>query len=87
MCRRIHVWVDGAKVAAIGIAVHRGVAYHGIAINVDPNMEHWSLIVPCGIPDKPVTSIARILGSSPSMREVEDAFVRALEAQLLAAAG
>ena len=72
------VWVKGAKVAAVGIAVHRGVSYHGIAINVRPSMDHWHMIVPCGIPDKPVTSIAEILGRAPAMREVEDAFSRAL---------
>ncbi len=76
------VWVNGAKVAAIGIAVHRGVAYHGIAINVDPDMAHWALIVPCGIPDKPVTSLAMLLGAPPPMREVEAAFVGALTRRL-----
>ena len=52
------VWVDGAKVAAIGIGVHNWVSFHGVAINIDPNMEHFRLIVPCGIPDKPVTFCA-----------------------------
>lgn len=76
------VWVDGAKVAAIGIAVHHGVAYHGIAINVDPDMAHWQLIVPCGIPDKPVTSLKLLLGHAPPMDRVADAFVTALERAL-----
>lgn len=56
------VWVDGAKVAATGIRVQRWVAYHGIALNVCPNLEHFGNIVPCGIGDKPVTSVANILG-------------------------
>lgn len=71
------VWVGGAKVAAIGVGIHRWVSYHGIALNVDPNMEHWGLIVPCGIPDKPVTSLRRLLGSAPSMEIVERDFVDA----------
>jgi lipoate-protein ligase B len=81
------VWVDGAKVAAIGIAVHRGVSYHGIAINVDPNMDHWRMIVPCGIPDKPVTSLAALLGQAPPIWDVEDAFAAALNRALRKASG
>lgn len=56
------VWVQGAKVAATGIRVQRWVAYHGIALNVCPNLEHFSHIVPCGIGDRPVTSVAQLLG-------------------------
>ncbi len=55
------VWVDGAKVAATGIRVQRWVAYHGIALNVCPNLEHFGNIVPCGIGDKPVASVASLL--------------------------
>ena len=66
------VWVDGAKVAAIGVGVHRWVTYHGIALNVDPNMDHWGLIVPCGIPDKPVTSLRQLLGQAPKFSQVVD---------------
>lgn len=68
------VWVNGAKVAAIGIGVHDWVTFHGVALNVDPNMEHFRLIVPCGIPDKPVTSLALLLGTPPPMQEVFDRF-------------
>jgi len=68
------VWVKGAKVAAIGVAVHRGVSFHGTAINVNPNMAHWKLIVPCGIPDKPVTSLGRLLPDTPNIGAVAEAF-------------
>jgi len=64
------VWVDGAKVAAIGIGIHNWVTYHGIALNVDPDMRHFESIVPCGIGDKPVTSLRRLLGDPPTMRQV-----------------
>jgi len=64
------VWVGDEKVAAIGIAVSRSVAYHGFALNVCPNMEHFGLIVPCGIADKAVTSMARILGRDVSPGQV-----------------
>lgn len=64
------VWVDGAKVAAIGIAIKHWVSWHGFALNVNPNMEHWGLIVPCGIKNKPVTSLAQLLPETPPMEDV-----------------
>lgn len=73
------VWVAGAKVAAIGVGLRRWVTYHGIALNVDPNLEHFGLIVPCGIPDKPVTSVARLLATPPTMAEVADRFIAAFQ--------
>ncbi len=76
------VWVDGAKVAAIGIGVHHGVTYHGTAINVSPDMTQWELIVPCGIPDKPVTSMERLRGHAPAMQDVGREFDRVFRAQL-----
>lgn len=71
------VWVGGAKVAAIGIGVHEWVTYHGIALNVDPDMRAFGLIIPCGIGDKPVTSLRQLLGRAPAMDEVADDFDRA----------
>ncbi len=68
------VWVGGAKVAAIGVGIHNWVTFHGIAINVDPDMEHFRLIVPCGIPDKAVTSLKLLLGEAPTMEGAYDAF-------------
>ncbi len=63
-----------AKVGAIGVGVHQWVTYHGIALNIAPDMTHFSLIVPCGIPDKPVTSLEQILGYNPPMTEVVQHF-------------
>ncbi len=74
------VWVDGAKVAAIGIGVHRWVTFHGVAINIDPNMEHFELIVPCGIPDKPVTSLKLLLGEAPAMEDAYNVFEKCFAA-------
>ena len=64
------VWVGGAKVAAIGIGVHNWVSFHGIALNVDPDMSHFNLIIPCGIADKPVTSLKELLGYAPPIQQV-----------------
>lgn len=68
------VWVDGAKVAAVGVGLRHWVTLHGIALNVDPDMDHFGLIVPCGIADKPVTSLARILPESPAFDRVSALF-------------
>lgn len=68
------VWVGGAKVAAIGVGVHNAVTCHGISLNVNPDMTHFGLIIPCGITDKPVTSLKALLGEAPPMQQVMDTF-------------
>ena len=56
------VWVNEAKIAAIGVKISRGVAFHGLSINVNTHLSYYENIVPCGIEDKPVTSMAQVLG-------------------------
>jgi lipoyl(octanoyl) transferase len=65
------VWVGDEKVAAIGVAVRRWVSYHGLALNVCPNLAHFGLIVPCGLADKKVTSVSRLLGRDVSVSQVK----------------
>ena len=65
----IGVWVEENKIAALGVRVRRGVTFHGFALNVSPTMRHFELIIPCGITDGGVTSIAQELNDSPSMLE------------------
>ncbi|MGC4934910.1 lipoyl(octanoyl) transferase LipB [Gordonia sp. DT30] len=60
------------KLAQIGIRVARGVALHGFALNVDPDMSAFDAIVPCGIADAGVTSISRETGTSPAVGEVAE---------------
>src|SRR5436190_18036308 len=72
---RIGVWIAGPgghedKIAAIGVRVRHWVSYHGIALNVDPDLEHFRGIVPCGVTDHGVTSLGR-LGITASMPEVD----------------
>jgi lipoyl(octanoyl) transferase len=72
---RVGVWVDRGggreeKIAAIGVRVRRGVAFHGIAINVDPDLGHYAGIVPCGVREHGVTSLAA-LGLTVSMAELD----------------
>jgi lipoic acid synthetase len=69
------VWTDQGKVAAIGVRVSAGVATHGFAINVAPDLSYFDHIVPCGIADRPVTSLAEILGTQPPMEAVIDALI------------
>ncbi len=69
------VWVGGAKIAAIGVAVKRKVTMHGFALNVEPDLSHFELINPCGL-GMPVTSLARLLGRSVSIGEVRPVVAR-----------
>jgi lipoate-protein ligase B len=65
------VWVGDAKIAAIGVRISRGVAYHGFAINVNTDLSYYDHIVSCGIEDRPVTSMTRLLGEEVEMEMVE----------------
>ena len=56
------VWVEETKIAAIGVKISRGVAHHGFAINVNPDLTRFDHIIPCGLADRAVTSMAQILG-------------------------
>jgi lipoyl(octanoyl) transferase len=78
-CDRIGVWVarnEGGqparedKIAAIGIKVRRWVSFHGVSLNVAPNLEHFAGIVPCGIAEQGVTSLSA-LGLDVSMEDVD----------------
>lgn len=76
------VWVDrddtSAKICALGVRVRRWITMHGLAINVTTNLEHFKLIVPCGL-TRPVTSFADLLGDeAPDMEQVKAALVGAL---------
>jgi len=70
------IWIGKRKIAAIGIAVRRWVAYHGIALNVDPTLAHFDGIVPCGIASEEgtITSLATELPRPPPMTEAKAAF-------------
>ena len=64
------VWTRSGKVAAIGVRVSRQVTMHGFALNLDPDMDYFSRMNPCGITDRPVTSLRELTGRKVSHQEV-----------------
>ena len=82
------VWVEAStggvpqKICAFGINVHHRVAIHGFAFNLSTELDAFTAIVPCGMRDADVTSVARLLGESPSPRALAPAIARALGERL-----
>lgn len=87
---RIGIWTSDngqeAKIGAIGVRVRRWVTFHGFSINVDPDLSHFGGIVPCGLPEFPVTSLAQ-LGAAADMAELDRALNQTLGSFLNAATG
>ncbi|MGE3228056.1 MAG: lipoyl(octanoyl) transferase LipB [Hyphomicrobium sp.] len=84
---RVGVWVPGhgpgeleRKVAAVGIRIRRGVSYHGVSLNVAPDLSHFDGIVPCGIADRGVTSLSD-LGLATPMKDVDMCLRQSFESQ------
>jgi lipoate-protein ligase B len=69
------IWIGDKKIAAIGIAVRRCITYHGLALNVNPDLSYFRRIVPCGLSWADVTSMAKEVGVAPSMAEVRESFL------------
>lgn len=76
------VWVQDEKVVAIGVKASQRVTSHGFAFNVDPNLAHFAGIIPCGIQDKGVTSLARLAGGRPTLASVRPAVLHHLGSAL-----
>ncbi len=74
---RVGIWVETGgreeKIAAIGVRVRRWVTFHGVAVNVDPDLSHYCGIVPCGLGGFGVTSMARLLGGKVAFSELDAA--------------
>jgi lipoate-protein ligase B len=76
------VWVDGAKLAAVGVAIRRGASYHGFALNVSTDLAKFALIVPCGIVGRGVTSLSTLLGRTVKLDEIVPMVVKELNRAL-----
>ena len=72
-------WVGNEKLAAIGVRIARWITSHGFAFNVNTTLDHFNLIVPCGITDKGVTSLQKLLGRPIPMAEVEESVAAAFK--------
>lgn len=75
------VWVGGRKIASIGVALRNWVAFHGFALNVNPNMSYFRGIKPCGMPPELMTSVEELLGSPPRMEDVKEALIEEFGAE------
>jgi lipoyl(octanoyl) transferase len=72
----------GAKIAALGLKVSRGCSFHGIALNIDMNLEPFSRINPCGYAGLEVTSVAKQTSQVPSLQQASEGFTKALLAEI-----
>ena len=69
------IWIDNRKIAAIGIAVRRGITFHGLALNVNTDLSYFNRIIPCGLSWADVTSMARELGTEQDQSKVRNRFL------------
>jgi lipoate-protein ligase B len=70
------VWVGDSKIGSIGVAITRWVTYHGFSLNVSPNMDHYSLITPCGLEGIEIISLRELLGKELDHRRVRGSLSR-----------
>jgi lipoate-protein ligase B len=69
------VWIEKRKIASIGVAVKRGITYHGLALNVNTDLAYFQRIIPCGLTWAEMTSMARELGANWNLAEVRERFL------------
>lgn len=84
----VGIWVDDggtpAKICAIGVRIKRGISLHGLALNVETDLAYFDLIVPCGLPGRPVTSMRKLLGArTPDVQAIRDSLSHHLSSDLL----
>lgn len=69
------IWIDDRKICAIGVAVKSWITYHGLALNINPCLEHFQGIIPCGISDGSVTSMEKEIAPLPEKKLIKERFV------------
>jgi len=70
------IWIDNRKIAAIGVAVRRCITFHGIALNVNPDLSYFQRIIPCGLFWAEVTSMQKEIGVEQSLGDVRERFLQ-----------
>jgi len=70
------VWVGNDKIAAIGLAVKRGVTMHGFSLNLSTDLSHYSTMIPCGLQGRGVTTVERLVGHPVSLESAPSAVIR-----------
>ncbi len=71
----VGVWHKNEKIVAIGVAFKKWVSYHGFALNVNTDLSYFDLIIPCGLEDKGVTSLEKLLGHKIPMEQIKKRFI------------
>lgn len=71
------VWVGEEKVCSIGLRIIQGIAMHGFALNVNPNLHHFKFIHPCGLTDKKITSVSRLMGYEVIVDDIKESLLKA----------
>lgn len=74
------VWVDGCKVASIGVAVRHWISWHGFALNIDSDLDGFANLIPCGLPDVRMTSMTQLLGRPAAATSVTEQLIRSFAA-------
>jgi lipoate-protein ligase B len=74
--KMIGVWTETGKICSIGVAVKRWVSFHGFAFNVNTNLKHFDLIVPCGLKNVTMTSMQKILNKEISLDRVKESIIK-----------
>ncbi len=78
-CKNRGVWVGAAKIGSLGIAVRRSVSFHGLALNINTDLEPFQWVNPCGLAGVPVTSMQQVLGAGIDMASARGAMRRHLQ--------
>jgi len=74
--KMIGVWTETGKICSIGVAVKRWVSFHGFALNVNTELKHFDLIVPCGLKNVTMTSMQKILSKEISLDRVKESIIK-----------
>ncbi|MEK7449271.1 MAG: lipoyl(octanoyl) transferase LipB, partial [Planctomycetota bacterium] len=72
----VGVWVNGAKIGFIGVRISRGITYHGFSLNIDPDLNAFKLIHPCGLRNQKVTSFNEVVNKKIPLNEVMKVYLK-----------